>query len=40
MQAGNENTLNDDEKLTNKPNPPLPMTVQAKCSSPLKRGQR
>lgn len=28
------------EKLTNKPNPPLPMTAQANCCSPLKRGHR
>lgn len=39
-QAEYKNTLNDDEKLTNKPNPPLPMTAQANCCSPLKRGQR
>lgn len=39
-QAEYKNTLNDDEKLTNKPNPPLPMTAQANCCSPLKKGQR
>lgn len=39
-QAEYKNTLNDDEKLTKKPNPLLPMAAQANCCSPLKRGQR
>lgn len=32
--------LNDDEKLTNGPNPLLPMTAQANRSRPLKRGEK
>lgn len=31
-QTEDENALNDDEKLTDEPNPPLPMTAPANWS--------